>query len=102
MALDFSIKNNHGVVINKIPIGIDDFYDILEIAKTFDPPLPLIGRLKDYYEEEEFWILELPQLKEELHKVYGKSDEKLKITQLLILLCDMAILYNTTICVIPD
>lgn len=102
MALDFTIKNNHGVVMHKIPIGLDDFYDIQQIAKTFNPPLSLIGRLEDYYKDEEFFTLELPALKEQLLKVYKKSDEKIKIIPRLILLCDLAILDNTTVCVDPD
>jgi len=87
--------------MHKIPIGMDEFCDILETANKFDSPLSLISRLKDYYEEE-FWILELPQLKDQLMEVYKSSGEEIDIIPKLMLLCDMAILYNTTICVIPD
>ncbi|MEP6616621.1 MAG: hypothetical protein ABJA57_08590 [Ginsengibacter sp.] len=64
--------------------------------------LTLIGRLNDYYKDEEFFILELPDIKDELQKVYKKSNEKIEIIPKLMLLCDLAVLYNTTICVIPD
>jgi len=43
MALDFCIKNNHGVVQHKIPIGLEEFYKMLEVAKNYDSPLPLIA-----------------------------------------------------------
>ncbi len=102
MALDFCIKNNHGIVIHKISITIEEFYGIIEIAHSFNPPLLLIGRLKDYYKDEEFYISELSQLKTELLEVYKKSTGKLKIILKLELLCEMAILDNTTICVIAD
>ena len=102
MALDFCIQNNHGVVLHKIAVGLDDFYDILEISKTFNPPLSLISRLTDYYEDEEFFILELSELKQQLLEVYVKSEEKIKVIQKLMLLCDLAVLYNTTIKVISD
>jgi hypothetical protein len=102
MALDFCIKNDHGVVQHTIALGPHEFYEILEIAATSNPSLPLIGRLKDYYKDEEFYILELPELKNEMLEVYKKSNEKLKILQKLALLCDLALLYNTTICVLAD
>ena len=102
MALDFCIKNNHDIVIHKISISLDDFYDMIEVAKNFNPPLVLIDRLKDYYEDAEFFTSELNELKEQFLQVYKKSDEKLKIIQKLILLCDLAMLYNTSINVISD
>ena len=102
MALDFCIKNNHGIVIHKIAISLDEFYDIIEIAHSFNPPLLLIERLKDYYKNEEFFLSELSELKKQLLEVYKKSTEKLKIILKLELLCEMAILDNTTIYVIAD
>lgn len=102
MALDFCIKNNHGVVIHKISVTLNEFYDIIEIANDFNPPLSLINKLKDYYKEEEFFTLELPELKVQLLDVYKKSNETIEIIPKLTLLCDLAVLYNTTICIIPD
>lgn len=102
MALDFCIKNDHSIVIHKISITIEEFYGIIKIADSFNPPLLLIGGLKRHYEDTEFYISELSQLKTELFEVYKKSTEKLKIILKLELLCEMAILDNTTICVIAD
>ena len=102
MALDFCIRNEHGVVLHKIPVYVDDFSDIIDIAKNFNPPLALIGRLKDYYEDEQFYTMELDELKTQLNEVYKKSGEKIKVILKLVLLCDLAKLDNTSIDVFAD
>lgn len=75
---------------------------MIAIANTFNPPLSLLGRLKDYYEDQEYFTLELKELMRELHQVHDKSGNKLQITLKLALLCELALLDNTTICVVAD
>ena len=65
---------------------------MIAIANTFNPPLSLLGRLKDYYEGQEFFTLELKELKRELLEAYKKSNNELQILLKLALLCDLVLL----------
>src|SRR5258705_4874926 len=105
MALDFCIRNNHDEIMILAHIGVDSFYNIIEFSKN-SPEFSIIPqKLKDYYDDTEFYISELPVFKSELENFqrnFINNTSTLETIYVLIKLCDIALYLNKTISVIAD
>jgi hypothetical protein len=105
MALDFSIKDNHDRMIIMIPIGLDAFYDIVELSKGNKEFLFTSQKLKDYYEDAEFYISELTILKSQLEDLLTHFHDNRNASEavfLAIKICGIELHVNKTFIVTAD
>ena len=72
MSLDFNVRDDHNLVIRSMGLGVDEHWEIVQLAAKRG--YVLLGRLRDYYADAEFFVEELPAFLVEVEALRSQGE----------------------------